>query len=440
MMPPGPTNLPTHEAGSRPRGGVASPFSTAAPSIGAALLFAVLAVTWLVAGARLPGGRWLAVHLFTLGVLTNLVWVFSRHFAAKLTGDDRRDRRRPALAVVLNLGVLATLWGTATGARPALVVGASAVTGVVLVGTVRLRRWRRGAPGARFAWIVRIYERAHGAFVHAAVLGALLGAGVLPGSWHLAARDAHLHLAVLGWGGLTLLATLVFFGPALLRTRMEPGADERAARALRLGATALSVAAVALLLTGVGGTAAVALRLVAGAGLAVLAWAATVVLLPVYRAAVRAKPGAARGPVIGLSVWMPVALTLDAVAVAAGQRRWLEAVGVLLLVGVLAQALLAVLVYLMPMLRGRGFGARDRLMASAERGASLRAFVLNTGVAITAVGVGLGPVAGPGGAFVVRVGWATIAVALVVTLAVILRRRADDDGDAGAAVARRYGG
>jgi hypothetical protein len=423
-----------------PGGGVSSPFSSAAPSIGAALAFAVAAVTYLVAGASLPGGRWLAVHLFTLGVLTNLVWVFSRHFGARLTGDQRTDRHRRLGWLVLNLGVVAVLVGTATGTRSALAAGATVVTGVVVAGGVRLRRQRRAAPEARFGWIVRIYERAHGAFVHAAVLGALLGTGVLPGAWHLAARDAHLHLAVLGWGGLTLTATLVFFGPALLRTRMEPGADERAGRALKIGASGLSVAAVALLLTGLGGAWAEVLRIVAAAGLGVLTWATVVVLLPVYRAAEGAKPYAARGPVLAITVWLPIALALDVVAVGAGQRRWLEAAGVVLLIGVLAQALLTVLVFLLPNLRGRGFAARERLLARAERGAGTRTFVLNTGVAIVTVAALLGPAAGAGGALVVRVGWALVALGLLATLALILRPRVGDPEDVADAVARRVGG
>jgi hypothetical protein len=234
------------------------------------------------------------------------------------------------------------------------------------------------------------------------------------------------------------LATLVFFGPALLRTRMEPGADERAETALRLGAGALTVAAVALLLTGFEGTVGLAMRLVAAAGLGVLTWAAAIVVLPVHRAAERAKPYAARGPVLAMTVWLPVALAVDVTAVATGQRRWLEVAGVLLLIGVLAQALLAVLVFLMPNLRGRGFAARERLQATAERGAGARAFVLHTGVAIVAVAVALGPAAGPGGAFVIRVGWAAVALGLLANLAVILRPRTGDD-DVAAAVARRYG-
>jgi hypothetical protein len=68
-----------------------------------------------------------------------------------------------------------------------------------------------------------------------------------------------------------------------------------------------------------------------------------------------------------------------------------------------------------------------------------RAFLLNTGVVIAAIGAALGPAAGSGGAFVVRTGWTMIALALVGTLAVLLRRRVDD-GDPAAAVARRSGG
>jgi hypothetical protein len=431
--------LPTADAPGDVRPGGNSPFGATAPSIGAALVFAVVAVIYLVAGANLPGGRWLAVHLFTLGVLTNVVWVFSRHFGSRLTGDGAADRWRRPGAVGLNVGIVLTLVGVATGTRPALVAGASLVTSLVVASTLRLRRQRRGAHEARFGWIVRIYERAHGAFVHAAVLGALLGAGVLQGAWHLAARDAHLHLAVLGWGGLTLMATLVFFGPALLRTRMEPGAEARAERALRIGAGALSVAAVAMLLTGFGGTVGLVLRLVAAAGLGVLTWAAVVVVLPVHRAAAGAKPYAARGPVLAVTVWLPIALAVDVVAVAAGQRRWLEVAGVLLLVGVLAQAVLAVLVFLMPNLRGEGFAARERLLATAERGAGARAFVLHTGVAIVAIAAALGPTAGSGGAFVIRVGWAAVALGLLANLVVLLRPRLREDDDAAAAVARRYG-
>jgi hypothetical protein len=96
-------------------------------------------------------------------------------------------------------------------------------------------------------------------------------------------------------------------------------------------------------------------------------------------------------------------------------------------------------VFPMPNLRGEGFAARERLLATAERGAGARAFVLHTGVALVAIAAALGPTAGPGGAFVIRVGWAAVALGLLANLVVLLRPRLREDDDAAAAVARRYG-
>jgi hypothetical protein len=425
------TELPQRQT---PRG---SPFAATTPSVVAAMAFAVATVVWLVAGADLPGGRWLAVHLFTLGVLTNLVWAFSRHFAQRVTAPPATDRLRLPLVAVLNLGAVVTLVGVAGSHVIAVAVGSTMVTGVVLAGWWHLRRRRAAAPDARFAWVVRVYERAHGAFVHGAVLGALLGVGVLPGSWFLSARDAHLHVMVLGWGGLTLVATLVFFGPALLRTRMEPGADEGAEPALRRGATGLTVAVVALLLTGVGGTAATVLALVAAAGLAVLLAGVLSVTRPLLRAAVAAKPYLARGPIMGVAVWLPVAVGIDVVAVAVGQRSLLEAAGIVLLVGGLAQAVLVVLLFLTPMMRGATFAARERWMSRTSRLAGPRTFVLNVGVALVGVAAALGTAAGDGGAFVVRVGWSAVALGVVAHLVVVLWPARDGGLDAHQAVAER---
>jgi hypothetical protein len=426
--------LPQHQASRR------SPFSSTTLSVLAAAVFAAATVVWLAAGARLPGGRWLAVHLFTLGVLSNAVWGFSRHFAHRLTVPPASDRLRAPLVVAFNLGAVVMLTGVAQGVTLAIGVGATVTTAVVLGGWWHLRGRRRAAPDTRFAWIVRMYERAHGAFVHGAVLGTLLGLGLLPSGWHGAARDAHLHVMVLGWGGLTLAATLVFFGPALLRTRMEAGADEQAARALPRGASALTVAVLAMLLGGLGGPAGRVSAAVAAAGLAVFTWAMLSVTRPLLRAAASAKPYVARGPIIGVCIWLPTALVLDVAGVALGQRQWLEGAGIILLVGALAQAVLAVLLYLTPMLRGATFAARERWQERTLRLAGVRAFVLNTGVAVVGVAATLGPAAGPGGAVVVRVGWTAVAVGVVAHLAVLLWPTSGRPVDVSEAVTRRGAG
>ncbi len=209
----------------------------------------VLASTvWLAIGDTLPGGRWFAVHLFTLGVLSPLVLALSQHFAATLTRLDEGATIPLTLAFIT--GAVSVLVAVPSGTRWLLVTGATIASAAVFTGYLRLRRHRRDATGARFGWVVRIYERAHGSFLHGAVLGALLGAGLLPGQWYLPGRVAHLHANVLGWGVLTLLATVVFFGPTILRRQIESGADEWTARRLRHGATGVSIAVLALLASG----------------------------------------------------------------------------------------------------------------------------------------------------------------------------------------------
>jgi hypothetical protein len=366
----------------RPRG--RSPFGPAAPSIATALVYAVAVGVWLAFGAGLPGGRWFAVHLFTLGVLTNLVLTFSEHFARTVTRT--KGERAGWWPVVTNLGILLVLIGFPGGHRWLLAVGSTIVTGVVFAAYRRIRRMRHEAIGARFAWIARVYERAHGAFIHGAILGALMGIGLVAGPWYGAARIAHLHANILGWGGLTLLATLVFFGPTMARTRIEPGADERSARALRWGATGLAVAVVLLLLTGIGGLGATIARVGAGLGLALYAGATTMVCLPVGRAVWRAKPTAARPLVTAVCVWLPLVAWADVAVVTMGLWRWLDAVGVAALTGVLAQAILATLIYLAPMLRGSTTTARETIRIRLEIGMHVRAAAMGVGVVACIIG------------------------------------------------------
>lgn len=391
-----------------------SPFGGAVPNLRVAVAYLVAAATWIAAGPVLPGGRWLAVHLFTLGALTNAILVFTEHFGRTLT-------RAPEVRVrwqlpVLNLGVVLVLVGLPSGLRFLVAIGATVVTGTVFAAYVRLRRLRKAAVGARFTWVVRGYERAHGAFIHGAVLGVLLGTGVLPGSWYGPARLAHLHVNVLGWGGLTLLCTLVFFGPTVTRTRILPGADERAAGALRHGATGLTVGVLLLLATGVGGAAAVPLRLAAAAALAVFAWSATTTCVAVLLAVLRAKSTATRAPIAAVCVWFPAAVWADVAVVATGSWRLLDAVGLAAVIGVLVPAITATLTFLAPMLRGPTAPVRQALIARLERRARLRAVVANAGVATVVVTSAVGTSLGPTGEWLTRGGWLALTAAILPPL------------------------
>ena len=370
-----------------------------------------------------------------LGVVTNLVLVFSEHFGRTLT-------RTPAQPIrwqtpVVNAGILMILVGLPSGTRWATATGAMVVTTVVTISYGRLRRMRKQAIGARFAWIVRTYERAHSAFIHGAILGLLMGIGVLNGKWYVAGRMAHLHINILGWAGLTLLATLVFFGPTIVRTRILEGADERAAAALRRGATGLTIAFWLLLATGVGAPAATPLRLAAAVAMAVYAQAATVACLPVAGAARAANPSAPRWSIVAVGWWFPVVAWADVAVIATGSWRLLDAVGLAMILGVLAQTMTAVLTYLAPMLRARSFGGRDRLLARLETGATARAVAFNLGAAVV---VSAALLRGTAGGVLGRGGWTLVTVSVVWLLAVGASRppRSSSDQGVTSQVARRY--
>lgn len=405
----------------------ASPFGRNAAAIGVAIAFGVLSIIWLVAGDSLPGGRWLVTHLFTLGVLSVLIWSFSRNFAARFTGaGDLRERPATtrALTALLAISIAVMITGRATHAHWPLVIGTVGILLVVGANVVTLRRLRYGAKNERFVWVVRRYEDAHLVFLVAAALGGSLGAGWVPAEVFLAVRNAHIHLNVLGWAGLTVLTTLVVFGPALLRVRIEPGAEQRASAALQRAVFGLGMAALGLVLSGIGESvgdgAEGPARLLLVLGMAVYLQAVVVVAMPLLRAVRGHDRSALRWGIAASVVWFPVAIVVDTVLIMVGQAGWSVGLAVTLLVGVLAQLILTVLLHVAPMLRGRDFAGRDRIIARTERLPRTRTAVLNLGVAVLLVAEVLPSAAAPAVAVLAPTGWALVIVAVVAHLAIIL--------------------
>jgi len=370
---------------------------------------------WLAAGAQLPGGRWFAIHLFTLGVLSNLILAFSHHFALTVTRGNQTVS--PLWPVITNGGILLVLIGLPQRQRPVMVAGATLVTASVFAAYLRLRSLRTRALGARFTWIVRLYERAHVAFIHGAVLGALVGTNAVTGAWWGSVRLAHLHANVLGWGGLTLLATLVFFGPTMTHTKILPDADRMSARVLRHGATALTVAIGLLILTGADGGVGIAARVAAAGSLAVFATSVTRVCIPVHQAARKARHSAQRPLMLALTVWLPVTVWADVVVIATGAWRFLDALGAAAFLGVLSQAVLATLMYVAPLLRGRSTHARELIRSRLLVHARTRAVAVN----LAAIAVTVGATAIQDVIAVTTVGFVLLALTVLVTLVTVLR-------------------
>jgi len=330
-----------------------TPFQAVRPDAAVAVAFGLAAVAWATIDA-LPGGRWMPVHLFTLGVLTPLIVAFSQHQLVTLF-------RAPPLRMAW---VRALLWSGAVlvvvgmaqpgagWARAAIAVGATASAAGVARAAWALHHVRRGRPDdVRFGWMLRGYERAHLAFLLGAVLGAALGSGLVPGGWYVAFRHAHLHALVVGFAAVTLLATVVLFGPMLLRAQIAPDGEVAAARWLPRIVLGTGVTVLGLLGQALPAPLAVAARWFAAAGLLVLAAGAFTILRPLL-GIVRRKGDDA--PLTGVLLtcaigWLTLALVADAVVVATGSWRLLDAVGLLALLGAFAQAITATLLHVATM-------------------------------------------------------------------------------------------
>lgn len=359
-----------------------SPFSDVRPDVAVAAGAAVLAVVWLTVDG-LPAGRWLAVHLFTLGVITPLIVAFSQHQAETILHLAGRSRRW--LRVMLVGGAAALAAGMVWRSTPMMGAGSTAIATAVLVSWWRLRQARKRSLGGRFTWVVRGYERAHGAFLHGALLGVLLGIGVIPGEAFVAFRVAHLHAMVLGFATVTLLSTAVLYGPTLLRAQLETGADTAGSAWVRRGAAAATVAVLALLVSAVPAPFGVVARLVAAAAIVVCALTTAAVAVPLVRTVVRRGR---RAPVPGMLLtaaiaWLAVGIAADAAVVAAGAWQWFDPIGAVVLAGGFAQAIIATLMHVIAswLPRDRRLTVRARLDA-APRWAVV---VPQVGVAVLAV-------------------------------------------------------
>jgi hypothetical protein len=391
----------------RDGGGGESPFRLLRAVVAFAALYAAGAFVWLLLGDRVPGGRWFAVHLFTLGVLSNLVLALSHHFASTLLGVPGGVGQR-ARFLLLNGGAFGILAGFPVA--PVLAAGATAVTAAVVWLVIDLRRMRRVSLQGRHVFVVRGYEWAAAAFLVGAILGLLMGLGVLGGAWYGAGRLAHLHANILGWGGLTLLATVVFFGPTIMGTPVRRGAELATARALPVAATGLAIAVAGLLLTGAGGGVAAAARVGAGLGLAAYAAAATVVCLHVLLAGRRAEGSPQAWLLQAACLWFPAVVWGAAVVVGTWNLRLLDGLGVALLVGVLGQAILASLGHLAPVVSEDTGDAREATRARLRLLPRARPVALNTGLILVVATAVLGP-GGDLTTVLSRAGWVLVAAA-----------------------------
>ena len=99
------SRTPTRDNGrSPPPTPESPPLGPLLPAVLASRLYSITALVWVAIGDVLPGGRWLAVHLFTLGVVSNMVITMTHYFAQTLLHAPDRTVRLERFTL-LNVGV-----------------------------------------------------------------------------------------------------------------------------------------------------------------------------------------------------------------------------------------------------------------------------------------------------------------------------------------------
>jgi nitrite reductase (NO-forming) len=326
-----------------------------------------------------PAPRWLMLHLLLLGALTHAILVWSLHFAEALLHLPPTDRTPQARRLLLhNLGAASVITGGLTSTWPVTVAGAASVATAVLWHGWALSRQLRAALPGRFAGIVRYYVAAACFLPVGATLGTLLARG-LADPWHTRTLVAHVVVNLLGWVGLTVVGTLVTLWPTILRTRIAPGAQRAAARALPVLAGSVLVTAGAAYAGPLPGVALGLTGYVVG-----LAVAGRPLVEPARR-----KPPASYSAwsvlagvcwLVGCLVALVVGFGTAGSWSEAGSRfGWLVP---FLAAGFGAQVLLGALSYLVPVALGGGPTPVRAANAVLDRAAPLRVVLVNAGLLV----------------------------------------------------------
>lgn len=317
-------------------------------------------VFWvLVVLAALVGQRWradldwIALHAAALGVATNAIVIWSDYFADGLMrGAPTRRARQLTVLGLLNLGIIALMGGIEAALNPLVIGGVAAIVVAIAVHFSGLWRRSRGRlVGALGVTVVRYYVACGAWFIATALFGFAM---TTAGGVHLERfLLAHIASAVLGTLGLAVIGTLVTLWPTIVRTKMVPGAEADARRALPL----LNVSVAVVVAGGISGFGWIA-------ALGVLGYVACLGFTGVMMAKLlRAKPARsfAAFTVIAGMAWFAGTLTVAAImlATSADSQAIMNRMPELawpLLGGFAAQLIAGSMAYLLPMVIGGGPG------------------------------------------------------------------------------------
>ncbi|MFD6897753.1 multicopper oxidase domain-containing protein [Rhodococcus sp. NPDC060086] len=305
----------------------------------------------------LPESRWLLVHLFTLGAVTNSIVVWSQTLAERFLGYHLPESERgPQLAKIylLNAGIVVTIIGVVGGWFPVTLVGAvlvgamvawHAISLLLLLRRAQRSRAQEGDGPAEHAQSVWFLVASSAMLPFGAGFGAVLAYGATADT-EAGFLLAHQAMNLLGFLGLAAAGVLTVMYPNLIGTQ-KTGTRRRpvALVILLVGIAVFMVGA----LTGH--------PLVAAVGCTIYLAGWIVVAGPLLRGALTHPPaGYAATSVTAAMLWLLGSLASLAIVLATGpmdpDRATLMTVP--FLAGFAAQLLFGVMSHLLPTLMGGG--------------------------------------------------------------------------------------
>jgi nitrite reductase (NO-forming) len=314
--------------------------------------YALLGIIALVLPINFGTHRWLVVHLFLLGAVTNCIVTWTEHFTVTLLRVPQPSRKSSAWRLIgLNFAVIASLIGVAAKINALIIVGAVSLVGVIAAHSYNLLRLSKRALQNRFAGTVQFYFAGAACLVIGIVFGAL-SAFQKDGT---AARDslhaAHLHANLLGWISITVLGTFFTLWPTILRTKMVDGVMKIARRSLPFFLIGVGTASIALAFNQ---------RFVAIVGMLLYAIGIGFVSLPFIRTWKQKAPYDL--PTFAISfcaMWLVIGVLTDILGLSLIRPlhdyiHWLDRFIPVFLIGFIAQLLLGALTFLVPVILGGG--------------------------------------------------------------------------------------
>lgn len=306
----------------------------------------------LVAPVGFGTHRWLVVHLFLLGAVTNAIVTWTEHFTVTLMRVPQPSRKRSGWRLVaLNLAVVTTLIGVSTNFAALIIVGAVSLGGIITSHSYDLYRLSRRALQNRFAGTVKFYLAGAACLIIGIIFGVLSAFQKEMTPARDSLHAAHIHANLLGWIAITVLGTFFTFWPTILRTKMVEGVMKVARRSLPFLFLGLSTAAVALSINQ---------RIIAVIGMLLYTIGLAIVSIPFIRTWIQKAPHDLPSFAIALSaIWLAVGVVADIAALTFIRGLpdyvfWLDRFVPAFLIGFVAQLLVGALTFLVPVILGGG--------------------------------------------------------------------------------------